>query len=134
MLENHDGDTLLPLWMVMPAGWVIKQLSRALCALRRSNKLGDETKILSMQGSIHESVAGVLYRSIQNDAASSGAGAQGSPGRRPAATLTTTKDSHEVVARKLVYFERLFFSLDDDFSLYIDRNECDSLLSVGVCP
>ena len=80
---------------------------------------------LLFSATVNESVAGVLYRQAT--------GRVTTPGKRidhqSSSQAAMGKADPIERARKLTFFEHLFFMLDEDSSLFIDADECSSLLS-----
>ena len=151
MLENNDSDHLLPKWLVR-FGAGCAAVART-CFIRASATrsagpitvgehhggfteetgnaflaafVGDEKEDVSI---ITESVAGMLYRhqtgikrKLRYTEVKQG------PDTHPAASCATEHE-RRALQEKLVFFERLFFLLDEDCSLYIEADECTSLLA-----
>ena len=104
-------------------------------------RLGKATMIL-------ESVAGVLYRQhVAEEKRKSSPGARSSPPRMlsgkaadagtPAALKALSSQAVEALPwqerqTKLVFFESLFYKLDEDVSLSVDMEECDLWLSYAA--
>lgn len=70
--------------------------------------------LLASVSLITESVAGVLYRQLK--------GGDAAMRRRQRSAVATATEDEKV--KRLVFFEKLFFLLDEDASMLIDRNEC----------
>jgi hypothetical protein len=122
MLENNTDTHFLPIWLT----YGLKELGRLIqvCAMRCCGKeppreeetSKEELAVLSSSAAVTESVAGVLYRQSRARA-----------GTAPPPQADTMSEAQKV--ERLVFYESLFFLLDQDSSMYIDREECDALLS-----
>ena len=82
------------------------------------NHGNDDAAMLSNSAAATESVAGILYRQGQ-------ASSEATPPRVQRNEPMTEAQKVE----RLVFYESLFFLLDQDASMYIERDECDALLS-----
>jgi len=150
MLENHTGDYLLPIWLALP----IEKFSNWICG--RHNRY-EQSDLLVSASAIRESVAGVIFRQQEqialddepnhsplpsppdspvdvdahaSDDATDVRGCGNRFSRHHSKSLfKAAKTTRAERAKKLVFFERLFFLLDEDASLFVERAECDSLLS-----
>jgi len=154
MLENYDGDYLFPVPLVL----LFQYLARYAKAVAMMDEVDDPARLFANASTIRESVAGVLYRSshspsaswtfLRNSfAASSKESSLESPSRsppplaahtsatdvpeseRPKSMAADTAVNPAEKAKRLIFFERLFFLLDEDSSLFVERDECESLLS-----
>ena len=123
MLENHESDHLLPLWMHIPlmnfASWVRKRTQR-----KQVMPNEDSGPSLSGEAVIDESVAGVIYR--QKYGHKERTVAKSTIGKVDANPAAETELSR---AEKLIFYETVFYKLDEDCSLFISEAECDLLLS-----
>ena len=130
MLENHEDDHLLPLWLHVPlsrvARWVYKALPKSAAhVLPASGKTDLED--LSSAGVIDESVAGVIFRRKYGNSGTETT--RSHIGMRAAATGEETEKAR---AEKLVFYEKIFYKLDEDCSLFISQAECELLLSYAA--
>lgn len=143
MVEQLEDDHLLPVWIVVPAlrvwSWFMvrwrKQRSKYQArvdpqdspstAAQAQVKL-TATSQLASDTLVKESVAGFLFRQ-QPGAMNSDATAA------IAASARAQLDaSAEERARKLIFFEQLFYRIDADCSQFVDVDEFDLLLSYSA--
>ena len=68
-------------------------------------------------------------RRVSAESGGSGDGSRVGSGGGGGAVPAPQVLSHTEAARKLLFFERLFYELDEDCSLFLSASECDLLLS-----
>ena len=139
MLENKKDDSLLPLWLrrcfkkstvfeSMRTSSVLSSDDLSFvkeASFNERSSVNEAMRLLKFSATVNESVAGVLYRQAT--------GRVTTPGKRidhqSSSQAAMGKADPIERARKLTFFEHLFFMLDEDSSLFIDADECSSLLS-----
>jgi hypothetical protein len=144
MLEAKDDHTLLPLWLnslfSRLRAWLRPRLAACYRRARQQRFVAsimpdvspvlsadeeerrDAMRKLSSTFTLSESVAGVIFRQ-RGKLRTKLAAKNGKP---------PEEATDEERIRKLTYFERIFFVLDTDCSLFIDADECETLLSYAV--
>ena len=144
MVEQMEDDHLLPLWIFLPASHAYEWLVRNGRSLRKrwhgrvdpndpGHRVGptSSTEKLSAAMLIRESVAGFLFRQepgvMKADASVSAVGSRSRCAREQDDSL-----SEGDRAKKLIFFERLFFRIDADCNLHVDVDEFDLLLSYAA--
>ena len=130
MLESNEDAYFVPSWLSYTAIMFLKLtgLYRLLGMGQKglSSDSDSDKTILTSAVAISESIAGVLYRQSANG--SSPYVVLQAPVKPPPQTVATEVEKVE----RLIFFEHLFFLLDTDSSMYIDRTECDALLSFAA--
>ena len=120
MLENFDGDYLSPVPVVV--------LSRLIYNWLRERAGYRNRKELYANDVIRESVAGLLYRA-QMQGGDDGSGLAPPPQPILGSMAEDRTSTAAERARRLIFYEQLFFVLDADASLYIEREELEYLIS-----
>ena len=133
MLENHEDDHLLPLWLYIPLARFAKWLRgrfRKSTVVPSANEPQSALSSLSSEGLIAESVAGVIYRQKYSNHAKQHKSTIKPAGGAKLRPLDTPEEETALEsASKLIFYEKVFFKLDEDCSLFISSDECDLLLS-----
>ena len=144
MLENSEEDHILPLWIIEPAHYLAHAIKTAYSSGFRVSESAvtqvepqNASRLLASASAIRESVAGLIYRHHARSARVLRTAERTGSEDSPMSERDRSKQSIEATplaecARKLMHFERLFFQLDQDASLYIDAEECELLLSYAV--
>ena len=150
MLEAHEDEHLLPMWLIevgATMAWVARALLSAL-VMKRSTLVsaaaapsggGGDFSSLPAKVRITESIAGMLYRQMQTTDASNQASLSGGGGGEKGAESSSASSARAAAAAdsdsdaiKLMKFERLFYQLDEDCSLFIDKADCEKLFSFAL--
>lgn len=137
MLEQKSDDSLLPTWMdhlyvKFFRPWIVRgksQVGMRDSVLKISKydrqSAAEAVSHMAAHHTLHESVAGVLFRQQAGSV-------EYEEEKKRKNLQQVAAASFEERGKKLTNFERIFFALDEDCSLYIDRIECESLLSYAA--
>lgn len=149
MLENNTDSHFLPMWLTYGSKalrdvW-LRWTRRGTFVAGAADPKGAGSKgasskgtdadghaILSSAAAVSESVAGVIYRRARHNSVR-----MAKPESHAESDDLSTSSFSECAndakkVERLIFFESLFFKLDQDSSMFIDREECDSLLSFTV--
>jgi hypothetical protein len=129
MVENQEGEHAIPKWMARLALWVA-----ATCYKKKGNPSEDGAGMLGMaaDADVQESVAGILFRRTEAGKAHTLTRPVALPPSAVAKDSYGLNDGTDTLAKRHIYFEKLFYMLDADNSQYIDTEECNLLFSFAM--